>query len=97
MRHITCLFKVQFSKKVFPTKIEIYESYKAGAVKRVQFLQPNSKWYTAWEIDTVQKLEQLRIFSPRFQVSHTVYPSMHTSDENWKYKKNKVLVKLQEI
>ena len=61
--------QVQYLRKVYPEKVEIYETYNAGAVKRLQFLQPNNKWYTAWETVNVQHIKKLRIFTPNFKVS----------------------------
>ena len=65
--------QVQFQTKVYPEKVEIYETYNAGAVKRLQFLQPNSKWLTAWETTTMQHIQKIRVFSPTFEVSFIAF------------------------
>ena len=65
-------YKVRFQQKVFPEKVEIYETWYSGAVKRIQFMQPNDKWYTVWETTTVQYLKMLRTFSPDFDVRNEI-------------------------
>ena len=73
---LCCFFQVQFNRKVFPEKVEIYETYNSGAVKRLQFKRPNNKWYTVWQVATVQYIKKLRVFSPNFEVSFCgIWPS----------------------
>ena len=62
------LFQVEFAKDVFPEKIEIFETFNAGAVQKIQVMQPDNKWYTAWETATVQRMEMKRTFSPNISV-----------------------------
>ena len=50
-------FQVQFARKVFPENIDIYETFNSGSVNKIQVMQPDSKWYTAWETDTCAKTE----------------------------------------
>ena len=59
---------MKFEKTLIPKAIEVYESYNAGAVKRIQVLQDVGKWQTVWETATVQQLKQLRTFSPTLKV-----------------------------
>ena len=61
-------YQVKFEKKLIPEKIEIYESYNSGAVKRMQILQEGNTWYTVWQTDAVQHIKELRTFSPPLQV-----------------------------
>ena len=63
-------FQVQFARKVFSEKIDIYETFKSGSVKKIQLMQPDGKWYTAWETDTVQLLKEKRVFSPTLKVRY---------------------------
>ena len=60
---------MKFAKEVFPEGVEIYETYNGGAVKEVQVLQTNGKWYTVYETNTVQRIQHLRKLNIRFQVS----------------------------
>ena len=69
-------FKVRFQQKVYPEKVEIYETWYSGSAKRVQFMHPNGNWYTVWETTTVQYLRALRIFYPEFDVSLS-HDNMH--------------------
>ena len=65
----SCSLQVQFNTEVYPEKIEVYETYHSGAVKRLELMQPNKKWFTIWHTETVQSIKQLRVFSPNFEVS----------------------------
>ena len=66
---MSVFFQIQFDRKVYPDKIEIYETYNSGAVKKLQLMQPDNKWYTVWQTDAVQSIKILRTFSPHFEVS----------------------------
>ena len=59
---------MKFENEVFPTKVEIYETYNAGAVKEVQILQPDGEWMTVWSTDSVQRIQTIRTFAPPLQV-----------------------------
>lgn len=60
--------QVEFLQKLFIEKIDIYETYHAGAVKRVQAKHPNGSWYTVWQTQKVSVIKSSRIFSPSFDV-----------------------------
>ena len=62
--------KVQFARNVFPEKIEIYETFQAGAVIKIQVMQPDSKLFTLWESNTDQHITTARIFAPTLKVSY---------------------------
>ena len=64
---------MKFAKNVFPEGVEIYENYNGGAVKEVQVMQSNGKWYTVWESSTVQRFQYLRKLTIRFQVSYSLF------------------------
>ena len=60
--------QVEFLQKLFIEKIDIYETYHAGAVKRVLAKHPNGSWYTVWQTQKVSVIKSSRIFSPSFDV-----------------------------
>ena len=62
------VLQVKFSTKIFPKKIEIYESYNSGAVKMIEFMRPDNIWHIVWKTDAVQKIEKLRTFTPAIEV-----------------------------
>ena len=65
--------QVQFEKKVFVEAFEIYETFNSGALKRIEVMQPNNKWYTVWQTATAHLINKMRTFSPKFDVSVYVY------------------------
>ena len=74
--------QIKFNKKVYTEKIEIYETYHSGAVKRLQLMQPNNKWYTVWQTENVKSIEKLRTFSPDFNVSFSVFFNLNRQSFN---------------
>ena len=60
MHTLPCYLQVQFAKKVFPKKIEIYETFNSGAVKKIQMLQPDCKWNTVWKTNSTQHIKKAR-------------------------------------
>ncbi|XP_076075167.1 uncharacterized protein LOC143046075 isoform X1 [Mytilus galloprovincialis] len=59
--------EVEFAEKIFIEKIHIYETYHAGAVKKILAKRPNGEWCTVWETERVICQNSSRIFSPSFQ------------------------------
>ncbi|CAC5388660.1 unnamed protein product [Mytilus coruscus] len=41
--------EVKFAEKIFIEKIDIYETYHAGDVKKILAKRPNGEWYTVWK------------------------------------------------
>ncbi|CAC5409331.1 unnamed protein product [Mytilus coruscus] len=60
--------EVEFAEKIFIEKIDIYETYHAGAVKKILAKRPNGEWCTVWETSRAICQNSSRIFSPSFQV-----------------------------
>jgi hypothetical protein len=60
--------QVEFLQKLFIEKINIYETYHAGGVMRIQAKHPNGSWYTVWQTQNVSDIHSSRIFSPHFDV-----------------------------
>jgi hypothetical protein len=56
--------QVEFLQKLFIEKINIYETYHAGGVMRIQAKHPNGSWYTVWQTQNVSDIHSSRIFSP---------------------------------
>ncbi|XP_052071152.1 uncharacterized protein LOC127709590 [Mytilus californianus] len=59
--------EVEFAEKIFIEKIDIYETYHAGAVKKILAKRPNGEWCTVWETSRAICQNSSRIFSPSFQ------------------------------
>ncbi|XP_048237179.1 uncharacterized protein LOC125372143 [Haliotis rufescens] len=60
--------EVQISQSLYITKVDIYETYHAGGVKRVSAWNPStSSWDVLWQVSAVSVLAASRIFSPPIQ------------------------------
>ncbi|KAK3091302.1 hypothetical protein FSP39_018785 [Pinctada imbricata] len=56
-----------YEEAVFIDEINIYETYHAGAVKRVAAKNPTGHWETIYETPRCQKINKSRIFTPPIQ------------------------------
>ena len=77
--------QVEFLQKLFIEKINIYETYHAGGVMRIQAKHPNGSWYAVWQTKHVFDLHSSRIFSPHFDVCiiHVRYIDCEGKREMW--------------
>lgn len=62
--------EVEFEEKIFIEKVDIYETYHAGSVKRIKAKRPNGGWFVVWETPKVCVIKSSRIFSPPFERLH---------------------------
>ena len=60
--------EIKFSKEVYVTKVNIYETYHCGGVVRIKLKDKSqNNWKTVWKSEpenTPQNIETSRIFSP---------------------------------
>ncbi|KAH3727841.1 hypothetical protein DPMN_053786 [Dreissena polymorpha] len=56
----------QFATPVYVTKVDVYETFKAGSVKAIKCFDVSEEWITLWSTDQVSVFESARIFSPSF-------------------------------
>ena len=50
------------------SRIDIYETFHAGGVKAVLAKDPGGQWQQLWKTESVENIEQARIFSPPIKV-----------------------------
>lgn len=60
-----------FAEKVYPTEINIYETYNAGGTKKVEAKTDSGTWVTLYEAQRVEVIKASRIFKPAFIVSQS--------------------------
>ncbi|KAK3103757.1 hypothetical protein FSP39_021670 [Pinctada imbricata] len=65
--------EVGFAETLYVDKVNIYETYNAGGVKEIKFLNPSGLWETVWKTSHVQQITTSRIFSPK--IKKTDYPT----------------------
>ena len=77
---------MKFKQEVIPETIEVFESYNAGAIKRIQVLQDVEKWYTAYETDTVRQVKETRAFAINIQlkVRNVIKTRVYKCSQNWR-------------
>lgn len=62
-----------FLEKVYPTEINIYETYNAGGTRKVEAKTDSGTWVTIYEAPKVEVIKASRIFKPPFIVSQPAY------------------------
>ena len=67
------ILQIEFAKKVYMDRVDIYETYHAGAVTRVAARDNSGSWITLWS-GRAQDIDHSRIFTPPIEVSilHTL-------------------------
>lgn len=60
-----------FLEKVYPTEINIYETYNAGGTRKVEAKTDSGTWVTIYEAPKVEVIKASRIFKPPFIVSQS--------------------------
>lgn len=55
-----------FLEKVYPTEINIYETYNAGGTRKVEAKTDSGTWVTIYEAPKVEVIKASRIFKPPF-------------------------------
>jgi speckle-type POZ protein len=58
--------ELEFEQELFVTRLNIYETYHAGAIRRIK-LKNRDEWVTVWQVERVQNIVNSRIFSPELQ------------------------------
>lgn len=58
--------EVVFLEKVYPTEINIYETYNAGGTRKVEAKTDSGTWVTIYEAPKVEVIKASRIFKPPF-------------------------------
>ncbi|XP_052689658.1 uncharacterized protein LOC128167784 [Crassostrea angulata] len=58
--------EVVFLQKVYPTEINIYETYNAGGTRKVEAKTDSGTWVTIYEAPKVEVIKASRIFKPPF-------------------------------
>jgi hypothetical protein len=56
--------ELEYPDELIITKLNIYETFHAGAVIRIKLKNRFNIWETVWETSNAQNLETSRIFSP---------------------------------
>jgi hypothetical protein len=60
--------ELKFKKKVFPSKIEVYETYNPGSLVKISAMNENKKWVTLWKGKREkQTISKSRIFKPKLK------------------------------
>ena len=62
------MLQVEFEEEVYIDRVDIYETYHAGAVTRVAAKDDGGSWVTLWSGEA-KVIKSSRIFSPTIQVS----------------------------
>lgn len=62
-----------FLEKVYPTEINIYETYNAGGTRKVEAKTDSGTWVTIYEAPKVEVIKASRIFKPPFIVSQSCW------------------------
>ncbi|XP_022313504.2 F-box/LRR-repeat protein 4-like isoform X2 [Crassostrea virginica] len=57
--------EVVYEEKVYPTEINIYETYNAGGTKSISAKADNGEWVTLYQADKIEAIKSSRIFKPR--------------------------------
>ena len=58
-----------YEEKVYPTEINIYETYNAGGTKSISAKADNGEWVTLYKADKIEAIKSSRILKPRLIVS----------------------------
>ncbi|XP_064643279.1 uncharacterized protein LOC135497364 [Lineus longissimus] len=61
--------KMTFERAVYVTRIDVYETFHAGGVKKIDLLHPSGEWVQVWQTEKVSNIEQSRIFTPPLDLS----------------------------
>ncbi|CAH1795268.1 unnamed protein product [Owenia fusiformis] len=56
--------EIQYKKKLYVKRIDIYETYNSGGVMLVSALSPKGNWVTLWHKDAPEVIDNSRIFAP---------------------------------
>eukprot|EP01080_Neovahlkampfia_damariscottae_P000158 gene158-4404_t len=60
--------EIEYSKSVYPIKMEIYETFNPGSLVKIKAKNPKGKWTILWESKPDRCLkEESRIFSPKLK------------------------------
>ncbi|KAK3102862.1 hypothetical protein FSP39_014503 [Pinctada imbricata] len=67
IKSVEYLFQVGYAERLQIETIAIYETYNAGAVKKIESLNPSGQWEIIWSTQQVRLITSSRIFSPNIQ------------------------------
>ena len=59
---------MEFSERLYIKEMDIYETYNAGAVVKVELKSPSGEWVIVFRADMAEHITNSRIFSPPLQV-----------------------------
>ena len=60
--------QIKFPRKLFLNKINIFETYNAGAVVRIAAKDPQNQWVDVYNVTHAHLIRKSRKFSPKLKV-----------------------------
>ena len=64
------MLQLAFEEKLYIETINIYETYHAGGLLKIQAKRPDGNWLEIWKTPQLQNMSQSRIFSPKITVNN---------------------------